>query len=169
MHFKNETVTAILELDALAPGALVELVVTGSLLDGSPFTTAIDRIRLVPPGTPPGLVAVSSNVPDVWIDAYPLDLQLDDGGFADFERSYPQTSVVTYIAPRMADGVRFAYWEIDGEPQARGRTAIDFEVVGDVMEARAVFINPGVQAIQGAPVEPIETQPIGGGMQPIGR
>ncbi|UCG17075.1 MAG: hypothetical protein JSV19_03395 [Phycisphaerales bacterium] len=169
MHFKNETVTAILELDALPPGALVELVVTGSLLDGSPFTTAIDRIRLVPPGTPPGLVAVSSTIPDVWIDAYPLDLQLDDGGFADFERSYPQTTVVTYVAPRMADGVRFAYWEIDGEPQARGRTAIDFEVAGDVMEAKAVFLNPGVQAIQGAPVEPIEMQPIGGGMQPASR
>ncbi|UCG16743.1 MAG: lamin tail domain-containing protein, partial [Phycisphaerales bacterium] len=169
MHFKNETVTAVLGLDALPPGALVELYVSGNLVNGVPFTTADDRIRLVPPGTPPGLVAVSSTIPEVWIDAYPLDLQLDDGGFADFERSYPQSTVVTYTAPRMADGVRFAHWEIDGQPQARGQTVIDFEVVGEVMDVKAVYRNPGLESIQGTPVEPIEVQPIGGGMQPAGR
>ncbi|UCG17021.1 MAG: hypothetical protein JSV19_03090 [Phycisphaerales bacterium] len=168
MYFQSEVVTPVLELGTLPPGALVELVVSGTLIDGTPFTTAGDWIRLVPPGTPPGLVAVSSTVPDVWIDAYPLDLQLDDGGFADFQRSYPQTSLVTLTAPRMAEGVRFARWEIDGEPQARGQTTIDFEVVGEVMEAKAVFLNPGVQGIQGAPVQPIQVQPIGG-MQPAGR
>ncbi|UCG17574.1 MAG: hypothetical protein JSV19_05990 [Phycisphaerales bacterium] len=166
MYFQSEVVTPVLELGTLPPGALVELVVSGTLLDGTPFTTAGDWIRLVPPGTPPGLVAVSSTIPDVWIDAYPLDLQLDDGGFADFQRSYPQTSVITLTAPRMAEGVRFARWEVDGEPQARGQTTIDFEVVGEAMEAKAVFLNPGVQVIQGAPAQPIEMQPIGGMTQP---
>ncbi|UCG15671.1 MAG: hypothetical protein JSV19_10295, partial [Phycisphaerales bacterium] len=169
MHFENEVVTAALELDALAPGAVVELIINGSLLDRTPFTTEEDRIRLVPPGGPPGLVAVRSTVPDAWIDAYPLDLQLDDGGFADFERSYPQRTVVTYIAPRMADGVRFTYWQIDGEPQAHGQAAVSFEVVGDVTEATAVFRNPTLEEVQGNAVEQIEMQPIGGPMQPTGR
>ncbi|UCG15619.1 MAG: SUMF1/EgtB/PvdO family nonheme iron enzyme [Phycisphaerales bacterium] len=169
MHFENEVVTTVLDLDALAPGAVVELLINGSLLDGTPFTTEGDSIRLVPPGGPPGLVAIRSTVPDVWIDAYPLDLQLDDGGFADFERSYPQSTVVTYIAPRMADGVRFAYWQIDGQPQARGQTAVSFEVVGEVTEADAVFRNPTLEGVQGTPVEPIEMQPIGSMMQPQGR
>ncbi|UCG15864.1 MAG: right-handed parallel beta-helix repeat-containing protein [Phycisphaerales bacterium] len=168
VNFKADNVVEVLELEALPPGVLVELVVSGNLLDGYPFT-ASDCIRLVPPGAPPGLVEVSSTVPDVWIDAYPLDLQLDDGGFADFERSYPQSTMVTYTASRTADGVRFAYWEIDGEPQVRGQTTIDFEVAGEVMEATAVYRNPGFEGIQGTPVEPIEVQPIGGPMQPANR
>ena len=129
-----------------------------------PVCTAVSTsLRATPPG------AIRSTVPGVWIDAYPLDLQLDDGGFADFERSYPQSTVVTHIAPRMADGVRFAYWQIDGEPQIRGQTAVSFEVVGEVAEATAVFRNPALEGIQGAPVEPIEMQPIGGAMQPASR
>ncbi|UCG17658.1 MAG: DUF5050 domain-containing protein [Phycisphaerales bacterium] len=166
MHFKNETVTTVLELDALAPGALVELVINGSLLDDTPFTTETDSIRLVPPGGPPGLVAVSSTIPDVWIDAYPLDLQLDDGGFADFERSYPQSTMVTYVAPRMADGVRFAYWQIDGQSQARGQAAVGFEVVGDVMEAAATYRNLVVESVQDGGAEAVNMEPIGGTMQP---
>jgi len=54
-------------------------------------------------------------------------------------------------------------------PQAGGLTGVSFEVVEEVMEAKAVFLNPGVEGIQGAPVEPIEMQPVGGTMQPAGR
>ncbi|UCG15617.1 MAG: hypothetical protein JSV19_10015, partial [Phycisphaerales bacterium] len=169
MHFENEVVTAVLELDALAPGAMVELVINGSLLDGRPFTTEADRIRLVPPGTPPGLAAVSSTVCEVWIDAYPLDLQLDGGGFANFERSYPQTSLVTLTAPRMADGRRFVRWEVNGQPQTDGERSLGFEVVRDVMEVTAVYRNPVVEQGQAGGAEEVSTEPIGGAMQPQGR
>jgi hypothetical protein len=37
-------------LNGLAPGAFVELVVSGKLVDGTPFTSAGDCVRLVPPG-----------------------------------------------------------------------------------------------------------------------
>ncbi|UCG17315.1 MAG: hypothetical protein JSV19_04635, partial [Phycisphaerales bacterium] len=168
MYFQSEIVTSVLELEALPPGALVELYCTGTTLGGTPFTTRSDWIRLVPPGAPPGLVAVSSTVPDVWVDVYPLDLQLDGGGWADFERTYPQTSVMFLTAPRIAEGVRFARWEIDGEPQARGQTNIEFEVVGEMMEARAVYMNPGVGEVQsGGPAEQgTGAQPVGG-MTPV--
>ena len=57
MKFKTDDVVAGLLLNGLDPGALVELVVTGDLLDGTPFA-ATDCIRLVPRGTPRGRAAV---------------------------------------------------------------------------------------------------------------
>ena len=62
------------------PGALVSLTVSGTLLDGTPFA-ASDCIRLVPPGTPPGMMQVQTGTQGAWIDATPLDLQLDGGSY----------------------------------------------------------------------------------------
>ena len=67
MKFRTDDVVAALELDALEGD--VELVVTGTLLDGTGFTSASDCIRLVPPQPPgPGLsfVNVESNVAEAW-------------------------------------------------------------------------------------------------------
>ncbi len=61
MHFKTVDVVAALELDDLPPGDLVELVITGNLLDETPFA-ASDCVRLVPPGTAPGQLSVESNI-----------------------------------------------------------------------------------------------------------
>jgi hypothetical protein len=53
MKFLTELVTSELLLDDLPAGALVELTLTGTTLDGTEFH-ANDCIRLVPPGTVPG-------------------------------------------------------------------------------------------------------------------
>ncbi|UCG17657.1 MAG: hypothetical protein JSV19_06435, partial [Phycisphaerales bacterium] len=165
VKFRVDDTVEALELGSLSAGALVELVVTGMLNDGCQFI-AMDCVRLVPPGTRPGLVVVRSAIPGVWIDAYPLDLQLDSGGFADFERSYPETSVVTLAAPRMADGRRFVRWEVDGQPRTNGERTIDFEIVGDVMEVTAIYRNPVVEPVPAGGVEEVNMEPLGGTMQP---
>ncbi len=111
MKFKTDDVVAALELNDLPAGDLVELVVDGTLLDGTPFSGR-DCVRLVPPGTPGGLLAVGSNLPGAWLDVSPLDLQLDGGGFANFERTYPLTTVVTLTAPQMHPGWVFFGWRV---------------------------------------------------------
>ncbi len=52
LKFDAEQVVSALGLDLEPSGALVELVVTGNLFDGTPFMADSDCVRLVPPGTP---------------------------------------------------------------------------------------------------------------------
>jgi hypothetical protein len=111
MKFKSRDVVNVLELDDLLPGDLVELVLIGEFMDGTPFE-ASDCIRLVPPGTPPGMLSVQPNAPGVFIDVTPLDEQLDGGGFGTFERTYPLGTVVTLTAPATHEGFGFAGWKI---------------------------------------------------------
>ena len=59
MKFRTVDVVDALLLNDLPAGDLVELVVSGALLDGTAFS-ASDCIRLVPPATPPGAMAVGS-------------------------------------------------------------------------------------------------------------
>ncbi|UCG32468.1 MAG: hypothetical protein JSU68_12475, partial [Phycisphaerales bacterium] len=141
MKFKTDDVVANLQLDDLAPGALVELMVTGNLLDGTPFE-ATDCVRLVPPGTPPGQVVVQSSAPGVWIDADPLDLQLDGGGFADFERSYPLSTVLTLTAASSYQERQFVGWRLDGQFQS-AEQGIEFTVAGDQHTVEAILLRPG--------------------------
>lgn len=49
MHFDTQTLVIALELNDLEPGSFIELVITGMMLDESPFA-ATDCIRLVPAG-----------------------------------------------------------------------------------------------------------------------
>jgi len=113
MKFKTDDVVEALLLDDLPAGALVELVVSGYLLEGTPFE-ASDCIRLVPPGTSSGMLSVESNVAGAWIDVSPPDETLDGGGLADFERSFPLTTVVTLTAEPEAQGRPFVGWLVNG-------------------------------------------------------
>ena len=109
LHFRTDDVVANLDLNSFSPGALVSLTLTGVLNDGTPFEVD-DCVRLVPPGTPPGMLAVHSNVTDAWIALSPIDNQLDGGGFAAFVRTFPLSSVVTLTAPETQNGWSFEGW-----------------------------------------------------------
>ncbi|MCH8153074.1 MAG: hypothetical protein IH830_11980 [Planctomycetes bacterium] len=142
MKFRTDDVVAALLLNDLPAGDLVELVVSGTLLDGTPFS-ASDCIRLVPPGTPPGMLAVGSNAPGVFIDVTPLDLQLDGGGFISpdgmFERTFPQTTAVTLTAPAAYHGWVFAGWWTHGA--LHPDQSIDITIGGDQQTAKAIYIR----------------------------
>ncbi|MHC4235733.1 MAG: hypothetical protein ACYSUQ_11505, partial [Planctomycetota bacterium] len=121
VKFVSDDVVDVLQLNDFDPGALVELVVSGNLVNGAPFA-ASDCIRLVPPGTPPGLLSVGSDVGGTWVDVGPLDDTLDGGGFAYFERSYPMTAVVTLTAEQEAGGQSFLGWWVNGRFHEAGRS-----------------------------------------------
>jgi hypothetical protein len=141
MKFKTDDVVSALQLDSLSPGALVELKVTGTLADGCSFVAG-DCIRLVPPGTPPGLLAVQSTASSAWINVEPLDLQLDGGGFANFERTYPLSTVVTLTAEQTHEGKRFVSWRRDGEFQTT-ELSLDFSMTEDLHTVEARLLRPG--------------------------
>ena len=113
MKFKTDDLVPALELNDLDPGALVELVLSGTTYDGKPFI-AHDCIRLVPPGTSNGHYYFYSNAPESWIDITPLDETLDGGGFADFERTYGIGSLVTFSAAEAHGSFHFVRWEVNG-------------------------------------------------------
>ena len=69
-----------LDLDSIASLELV-----GSTNSGAGFS-AVDCVRLVPPGTPPGVLLIGANLPGVWVDVTPLDDALDEGGWTSFNR-----------------------------------------------------------------------------------
>ena len=48
-----------------------------------------------------------------WVDAIPLDNNLDGGGFGSFKRSYPNTTWLTLTAPSSHDGNPFVGWRLD--------------------------------------------------------
>jgi hypothetical protein len=88
LRFDTEAMAEAFELHGVVPGMTVTLMLTGELTDGSQFAAA-DCIRVVGPPEPPGVLLVDASVPNVWVDVTPLDLILDGGGFAAFERAYP--------------------------------------------------------------------------------
>ncbi|MCH8152924.1 MAG: hypothetical protein IH830_11200 [Planctomycetes bacterium] len=144
IKFKTDDVVAALQLNALLAGDLVELVVTGNLLDGTPFS-GLDCVRLVPPGTPPGMLAVGSNLPGAWLDVSPLDLQLDGGGFANFQRTFPLTTVVTLTAPAAFHGWVFSGWLTDGG--LRPGQSIHLTIREDLYQIEAIYRPAGLDAL----------------------
>src|SRR5262245_25201827 len=146
MKFKSQDLVEALQLDDLPAGALVPVLVTGELNDGTAFTSQ-DCLRLVPPGTPPGMLSINSNLDEAWVDASPLDLQLDGGGFAQFARTYPQTTVVTLTAPPMASGHPFMGWRINDGPIIAGAN-LTVTVTSGTQQIKAIYGKPASGAHQ---------------------
>jgi streptogramin lyase len=147
MKFKTQEVVEALELDDLPAGALVELLVTGVQLDGTPFTGR-DCIRLVPPGTPPGMLAIGTNAAGGYMELAPLDLQLDGGGFGNFQRTFPLGTVVTLTAEPEFEGRPFQGWRIIAYDQYGGIVGggplvpdltINMTVTTETQTARAIY------------------------------
>ena len=136
MKFRTDDVVEALQLNDLSNGDWVELAITGSLLDGSEFTSAGDCILIVPPGV--SNLHVESNVSGSFVDVGPADLNADAGGFADFVRSHDPGTVIALTAPTSSDGRSFRAWEIDGVLQAVGQNDIQVTIVQDVT-ARAIY------------------------------
>jgi hypothetical protein len=130
MHFSSDEVVDVLQLDGVSNGALVELVVSGGLTDGTAFAGR-DCIRLVPPGTPPGLLSIQSTVGKRWVEVSPLDETLSGSGFTNFERTYPLTSLVTVTAPVSGGRQVFKHWKLDGVAQPPGIDTVAFSVTGN--------------------------------------
>ena len=115
---------------------------TGELNDGREFT-ALDCVRIVGGALADGSsrLAVRCDGIDVWIDAAPPDNIFDDGGFADFERSYPRGTYVLLTAPPAFNGAGFIGWSIDGEPIEADRF-LTVEMTDDLHVVKPVFEEP---------------------------
>jgi hypothetical protein len=131
MKFRTDELVEALELDTLPGGAVVELVLSGSLLDGTPFVAG-DCIVIVPPGDL-GLInaTVGSNVGDTFIEVIPLDLNIDSDGFANFGRAYYAGTLLTVTAPPSSEGRRFLRWRVNGVLQEIGVRTIEVTVAED--------------------------------------
>lgn len=138
MKFKSADMVAALQLNDLPAGALVRLKVSGELTDGTLFES-FDCLRLVPPGTPPGMLTVRSNLREPWINSSPLDLQLDGGGFATFQRTFPLTTVVTLNAPNEVPGKTFQGWRINGSATLVPGKTLVYTVTGATTTIDAIF------------------------------
>ncbi len=152
MKFRTDEMVEALELDALPGGAVVELVLSGSLLDGTPFV-ASDCIVIVPPGdTSPANAQVQSNVADTFVEVAPPDLNLDDDGFADFSRSYYSGTAMTFTAPPHSAGRRFVRWVVDGAPQPIGIRTIEV-IVSEDTTLKVAYARP----TRATPTHPTES------------
>ncbi|MHC4947964.1 MAG: hypothetical protein ACYTG1_06855 [Planctomycetota bacterium] len=148
LKFKTQEVVDALDMNDFMPGALVELVVSGLLLDATEFS-ASDCVRLVPPGTPPGQVFVTANLPGAWVDVAPLDETLDGGGFTGFERTFPLGTIVMLGAPDSHLGRAFIGWRINGGPLVT-ECEIPIVPLGDVTWVELVFDDPRAPIIHPA-------------------
>ena len=141
MKFRSDEMVEVLELNALLGGAVVELVLSGNLFDGTPFA-ASDCILILPPGdTTPTNAHVESNVADTFVEVAPLDLNFDTDGFADFSRSYYGGTAMTLTAPVQSAGRRFVRWLVDGAPQPIGMRTIEV-IVSEGMTLKAAYARP---------------------------
>jgi len=132
MKFKVDQLVPALQLNSVSPGAFVELVLSGTLIDGRGFV-ASDCVRIVPPNSPPANVVVNSTALGAWFDVAPLDLRLDDGGFADpsFTRVFSDGSVVTVTAAPTFQTQSFVGWRVNGAAQPVPELSVSITVQGD--------------------------------------
>ena len=147
MKFSRPLMTSVLALEGLDPGANVELVLSGSLLDGTPFQ-ARDCIQIVPDGAPAEM-AVRSNGPTVFVDVSPPDTDFNAGGYVNFDRTYVEATAVTLTAPALYQGWVFVGWRLSGPGIAIYQ---DYgPLLGDL--SIEVFVGPGLQEIHAVYVD----------------
>jgi hypothetical protein len=140
LKFRTDELVEALELYDMGVGEMPELVVTGTLLDGTPFAGS-DCVRLVPPGTPPNMLQVSPNAAGAWIDVTPLDDQLDGGGFGVFERTYPQDTEAVLTAEPEMNRRAFLGWRADGGRLVQ-TDSMTIRVNGHIQTVEAVYADP---------------------------
>ncbi len=128
----------------------------GLLIGGAEFTTAGDCVLIVPQGT--SNADVTSNVVDLFVELSPADLNVDDSGFADFQRTYTPGTVITLTAPPQAEGLLFHAWLVDGVVQNAGETTIEVTVVED-LTARALYLIAIPRPTPGLRLAPMSRQP----------
>ena len=128
MHFATPQVVAALELFNVPGGEDLELCVSGTLLDGTPFD-ACDCILIVPPH---GNAAVSANA-SASIGLSPADLFGNGGGLGDLRPWYLPNTELTATAPAtvlgpVANLPAFDHWVVDGVAQPVGQRTITVTV-----------------------------------------
>jgi hypothetical protein len=135
MKFRTDEMVAALELDSLPEGTDLELVVSGTLMDGTDFAGS-DCVRIVPPGA--SNLMVESTWSDLYVQIDTPDLNLDDDGFAPFARWYADGTSIQLTAPPARDRRRFSLtWMLDGQPYSTASTiTVD---VGSVGRIEAVY------------------------------
>ncbi|HUU83549.1 MAG TPA: hypothetical protein VM243_08600 [Phycisphaerae bacterium] len=167
MKFRTDDLVDAGLLDG-SMGALITFELTADLVDGRQIY-ARDCIRLVQPGASPGQLAVSSNVVGTWVQLVPPDDTLDDDGFCNFLRSYPEGSVVTLTADAFYDGLAFRAWRVDGISRRRGQTTLQLTLDQDVT-VQAMYMRietqgsnrPGQSGSLPDPINDGSQEPMGG-------
>ena len=91
-------------------------------------------------------------VSELFVEVAPADLNLDDSGFADFQRVYVPGTVVTLTAPVTRDGLAFSGWEIDGTPAPSVSGSTSVTLVENATTAEAVYVP--VSRVPGPPPPP---------------
>lgn len=148
MKFRSDDLVAELELEDSPGGSMLEMIVTGNLIDGTSFMGG-DCILIVPPGDQSVVSTfIQSNVPDTFIQTTPLDLNIDGDGFADFDRSYYSGTALTLTAPARSDGRRFVRWSVNGVLQEIGVRTLEAVIEAD-MSLRAIYQHRRSPAPQG--------------------
>jgi hypothetical protein len=110
----------------------------------------------VPPGT--ANATVESDLAGTFLEVSPPDLNVDDSGFADFQRMYNPGTVITLTAPPRAEGLLFGAWLVDGVVHNAGQTTIDITVVED-LTARALYLSARPGPTLGPRLAPASRQP----------
>ena len=98
LNFNTDEMAAVLALDAEQTGSIITLVLSGTLNNGDTFEAA-DCIQIVGAGGGSTALSVGSNLGDIWVEVTPLDAALDTGGYISFDRSYPESTLVTITGP----------------------------------------------------------------------
>ncbi len=113
---------------------------------------------------------MSSNLPGAWIDLTPPDETLDEGGFANFIRSFPLSTEVTLTAPRMQLGWVFVGWNVltaPGPVSSSGPAADTGDEVDTLIRSRSITlpIESALELVE-AVYEPGIVTPPGNGPDP---
>jgi hypothetical protein len=101
----------------------------------------------------------------LFVELSPADLNVDDSGFADFQRIYNPGTVITLTAPPQAEGLVFHAWLVDGVMQNAEETTIDVTVVED-LTARAVYLSAMPRPTLRPSLAPASRQPSPTSRQP---